>query len=49
MPVLGGDKGLVAWWKCDQIKNNKTQDSVTQIEDTIEGNFKSISGAVGRL
>jgi hypothetical protein len=46
-PLLGRDKGLVAWWKFDQIKNNKTPDSVSQIEDTIEGNFKSSSGVVG--
>jgi hypothetical protein len=47
MPLFGKDKGLVAWWKFYQIKNNKTQDSVSQIEDTIEGNFKYPSGVVG--
>jgi hypothetical protein len=46
VPLLGKDKGLVAWWKFYQIKNNKTQDSVSQIEDTIEGNFKSPAVAV---
>lgn len=47
MPVFGGDKGLVAWWKFDQIKNNQTQDSASQIEDIIEGNFKLVSGITG--
>jgi hypothetical protein len=46
-PVFARDKGLVAWWKFDQIKKNQTQDSASQIEDIIEGNFKLVSGVAG--
>jgi len=47
MPLFGKDKGLVAWWKFNRIKNNKTLDGVNQVEETNEGNFKYPSGVVG--
>jgi len=47
MPLFGKDKGLVARWKFNRIKNNKTLDGVNQVEETNEGNFKYPSGVVG--
>ncbi|MCD6194177.1 MAG: LamG domain-containing protein, partial [Candidatus Aminicenantes bacterium] len=49
-PLLSQEPGLVAWWKFDQIdklKANKVLDTIGEIEDVIEGNFKSTRGVVG--
>ena len=49
-PLFSQEQGLVAWWKfdlVDKLKANKVLDTIGEIEDVIEGNFKSTRGVVG--
>jgi len=45
--LLSAQQGLVAWWKFDKAKGNMTLDSVSQIKDSINGNFGYIEGVTG--
>ena len=38
------DKKPIVWWTFDKIENGTIKDSVGQIEDNIEGNFRQYSG-----
>ena len=42
------DEPVVAWWKFDSVRDNKTVESVTGREYEIVGNFKLVEGVCGR-
>lgn len=44
--VMATDDQPVAWWKFDHALD-KAQDTISKIEDTIQGNFKFVSGSSG--
>jgi len=45
--LISAQQGPVAWWKFDKAKGNMTLDSVSQIKDSINGNFRYIKGVKG--
>ena len=45
--AFANDKALAAWWKFDEGKGKVAVDSISQIEDSIRGNFKYVKGVSG--
>ena len=39
--------GLVTWWKFDEGKGKTAIDSISQKEDSIQGNFQYLPGVSG--
>ena len=38
---------LLAWWTFDELRSRRVIDFVTQIEDTLEDNFRYVQGVTG--
>ena len=45
--ALGADEGLTAWWKFDEDRGRIAFDSISGVNDTINGNFKYVEGVTG--
>jgi hypothetical protein len=45
--TFGSDEGLVAWWKFDTAKDDKTLESIRGSDNSIVGNFKMVKGVSG--
>lgn len=39
---------VVAWWKMDEISSGKVIDSISQMKDSISGNYKLVPGVLGQ-
>jgi len=43
------DEDPVAWWKFDQKDEHTVEDSVTEIDDEISGNYRYVRGVDGPI
>lgn len=41
-------ENLLAWWKLDTVKDKKTPEAVSGLDDLITGNYKLVSGVSGQ-
>lgn len=45
---LAQSDSLLAWWKMDRVSKGKVIDSISWIEDAVDGNYKLVPGVLGQ-